>query len=31
MARLAAALIALALAFPAGAQYPERPVTLLAG
>ena len=31
MTRLAAALIALAVAFPATAQYPERPVTLLAG
>jgi tripartite-type tricarboxylate transporter receptor subunit TctC len=31
MGRLSAALIALALALPAAAQYPERPVTLLAG
>lgn len=31
MARLAAALIALAISFPGAAQYPERPVTLLAG
>jgi tripartite-type tricarboxylate transporter receptor subunit TctC len=31
MARLAGALVALALSFPAAAEYPERPVTLLAG
>ncbi|TMH21856.1 MAG: tripartite tricarboxylate transporter substrate binding protein [Betaproteobacteria bacterium] len=31
MARLAAALIALLLSLPAAAQYPERPVTMLAG
>jgi len=31
MVRLAAALMALALSFAAAAQYPERPVTLLAG
>ena len=31
MTRIAAALIALALALPALAQYPERPVTMLAG
>src|SRR2546423_5952329 len=31
MARLAAALIALLISLPAAAQYPERPVTMLAG